>query len=217
VRNIVIIGGFGNGTVVQSTIFDINQVQPQYNVIGFLNDFETGDINGVPILGKITKENVQNLIKEKDAYFFYALISLKMNYKKLDKLTDLNVPLERFETFVHPTAVISNTAKIGQNVCIQPFVSVGPNVVIQNFVQIFAQSLIGHGATLKNYSYVANNACIGASVVLQEGAYLGTNATTIEFIELGEWSVVGMGSVVLKTVADYDKVVGNPGRVVGKN
>lgn len=215
-KKLVIIGGYGNGTVVQSTVEDINAVKPEWEISGFLNDRETGLINGRPVLGKIDPETVASLLDDEDVYFFYTLISVKMNYKFLDKLLNLRIPEERLATIIHPTAVVSKFASIGRNVCIQPFVSVGPNVTIGNYVQIFAQVLVGHGARLDNYSYVANNACIGADVHLQEGAYLGTNATTLEFVKLGKWSLTGIGSVVLKDVPDYAKVVGNPARIIGK-
>lgn len=215
-KKLIIIGGYGNGTVVQSTVEDINAVEKQWEVIGFLNDRETEPINGSPIIGKIDKETVHNYLNDPDVYFFYTLISVKLNFNFLHKLLDLEIPEERFATLVHPTAVVSKYAKIGFGTCIQPFVSVGPNVNIGNHVQIYAQSLIGHGAILDNYSYVANNACIGADVHLKEGAYLGTNATTLEFVSLGKWSITGIGAVVLKDVADYAKMVGNPARQIGE-
>ncbi|MDP2685123.1 MAG: acetyltransferase [bacterium] len=218
IKKVIIIGGYGNGTVVASTIEDINEAQNEreYEIIGFLNDFETEPINGYPILGQIEKEVVKHYLKDPEVYFFYSLISVKMNFKFLNKLIDLEIPIERFGTFIHPTVVVSKTAEIGYGVCIQPFVSVGPNVKIGNFVQIYAQALIGHNSTLKDYSYVANNACIGASVVLEEGAYLGTNCSTLEKVCIGKWSVVGIGSVVIRSVEDFTKVVGNPSRVIGK-
>lgn len=216
-KKLIIIGGYGNGTVVHSTVLDINERNEEWQVLGFLNDNEIAPINGAPVLGKINKETVEGYLKDKDVYFFYALISLKLNYKFLQKLNDLEIPNDRFATLVHPTAVVSKSAKIGFGTCIQPFVSVGPNVVIGDHVQIFAQSLIGHGSSLGNYCYVANNACVGASVTLKEGAYLGTNATTIEFITLGKWSIVGLGSVVIKDIPEFAKVVGNPSRVIGSN
>lgn len=215
-KKLIIIGGYGNGTVVQSTVEDINKVKPEWDIIGFLNDREVEPINGVPVLGKIEKEVVDKYLADPDVYFFYTLISVKLNHKFLPKLLNLGIPKERFATIIHPTAVVSKFAKIGYGTCIQPFVSVGPNVTIGNHVQIYAQSLIGHGATLEDYSYVANNACIGADVHLKEGAYLGTNCTTLEFISIGKWSIVGMGSVVLKSVDDFTKVAGNPARIIGK-
>lgn len=214
-KKLIIIGGYGNGTVVQSTVEDINEVKKEWEILGFLNDRETKPINGYPVLGKIDKDVVKNYLKDKNVYFFYSLISVKLNYKFLNKLTDLEIPKERFATIIHPTAVISKYAEIGKGTCIQPFVSVGPNTVIGNHVQIYAQALIGHGAKIDDYSYVANNACIGADVQLKEGAYLGTNATTLEFVKLGKWSITGIGAVVLKDVEDYAKVVGNPARQIG--
>ncbi|WPP53312.1 PglD-related sugar-binding protein [Catalinimonas niigatensis] len=215
-KKLIIIGGYGNGTVVQSTVEDINKVKPSWNVIGFLNDNDKGPINGKPVLGPIDKVTAARYLEDEDVYFFYTLISVKLNFKFLHKLHNLKIPLERFATIIHPTAVISTFAQIGYGVSIQPFVSVGPNVKIGNHVQIFAQSLIGHDAKLADYSYVANNACIGASVHLQEGAYVGTNATTLENINLGKWSLVGIGAVVLKDLPDYAKAVGNPARIIGK-
>jgi len=214
-KKLVIIGGFGNGTVVQSTVEDINKLEKTWNVIGYLNDREEGPINGVPVIGKIDLKTVEELLNDPEVYFFYTLISVRFNFNFIHKLTDLNIPRERFATIIHPTAVVSEFAKIGKGTCIQPFVSVGPNVTIGDHVQIFAQSLIGHGATLERYSYIANNACIGADVHLKEGAYIGTNATTLEFIKLGKWSVTGIGAVLLKDVPDYAKMVGNPAKQIG--
>ncbi|WP_027076556.1 PglD-related sugar-binding protein [Maribacter antarcticus] len=214
-KKLIIIGGYGNGTVVQSTVEDINQVKPEWELLGFLNDNEKKPINGYPVLGGIDKVTVNKYLLDDTVYFFYSLISVKLNHKFLFKLLDLEIPKKKFATLIHPTAVVSKHAEIGHGVCIQPFVSIGPNTTIGNFVQIFAQSLVGHGAKLDDYSYVANNACIGADVHLKEGAYLGTNATTLEYVTLGKWSITGIGAVVLKDVDDYTKVVGSPARVIG--
>lgn len=214
-KKLIIVGGYGNGTVVQSTVEDINNAHMEWDFIGFLNDNEKGEINGAPVLGKITKEIVDEFLKDPNVYFFYSLISVKLNFSFIHKLTDLEIPRDRFATLIHPTAVVSKFAEIGFGTSIQPFVSIGPNTKIGDHVHIFAQSLIGHGATLEKYSYVANNACIGADVYLAEGAYLGTNATTLEYVKLGKWSISGIGAVVLKDVDDYAKVVGNPAKQIG--
>lgn len=215
-KKLIIIGGMGNGTVAASTVEDINAIKKEWELIGFLNDFEKEPINGYPVLGKIDNATVNEFLENDDVYFLYTLISTKMNYKFLHKLTDLQIPIERFATIIHPTAVVSKFATIGHGVSIQPFVSVGPNVTIGNHIQIYAQVLVGHNSTLDDYSYVANNSCIGAHVHLKEGAYLGTNCSLLENVTIGEWALVGIGTVALKDVPDYAKVVGNPARVIGK-
>lgn len=215
-KKLVIIGGIGNGTVALSTVEDINSLKREWKIIGFLNDFDKGPINGYPVLGKIERDVAKKLMGDNDTYFLYTLISAKLNYKFLHKLTDLEIPVERFATIIHPTAVISKFSKIGYGICIQPFVSIGPNVKIGNHIQIYAQSLIGHNATLDDYSYIANNSCIGAHVHLKEGAYLGTNCSLLENVTIGEWALVGIGTVVIKDVPPYTKVVGNPARVIGE-
>ena len=215
-KKLMIIGGIGNGTVVASTVEDINSVKNEWEIIGFLNDFEKGPINGYPVLGKIDNTTAKKYLQYDDVHFLYTLISAKLNFKFQHKLTDLQIPQERFAKIIHPTAVISKFSKIGYGVCIQPFVSVGPNVTIGNHIQIYAQSLIGHNSTLDDYSYIANNSCVGAHVHLKEGAYLGTNCSLLENVTIGEWALVGIGTVVLKDVPPYTKVVGNPARVIGK-
>ena len=214
-KKIIIIGGKGNGTVALSTIEDINKIVPQWEILGFFNDFETSDINGYPVIGKINPESAVEYLPDKDVFFLYTLITAKWNHKFIHKLYEMDIPDERFATIIHPTAVISKFAKIGNGVSIQPFVSVGPNVTVGNHVQIFAQSLIGHDSTLDNYSYVANNACIGASVHLKSGAYLGINCSILENTIIGEWAFIGMGTVVIQDVLDFNKVVGNPSRIIG--
>ena len=44
-KKIIIIGGYGNGTVAASTIVDINKTKKQWEILGFLNDFEEESIN----------------------------------------------------------------------------------------------------------------------------------------------------------------------------
>lgn len=215
VGKLVIIGGYGNGTVVQSTIEDINATEKQWEILGFLNDREVEPINGYPVIGKIEKTTTDKLLEDPGIYFIYTLISVKLNHRYINKLLNLEIPRERFATVIHPTAVVSKFSEIGYGTCIQPLVCVGPNSRIGDHVQIFAQSLVGHGAILDNYSYVANNACIGAGVHLKEGAYLGTNATTLEFVKLGKWSVTGIGAVILKDVPNFAKMVGNPAKQIG--
>ena len=213
---IIIIGGYGNGTVIAQIIEDINVEQKTWEILGFLNDFEKEPINGYPILGKVEHDVIKKYLQMDDVYFFYALISTKLNYKFLPKLHNLKIPLERFATLIHPKAVIASSALIGFGVSIMAFSIVGPNAKVGNFIQVFGHATVGHNCIVEDYAYVTSNSIIGAHVHLKQGAFLGVNSTTLDRVVIGEWSLVGQHSNVIRDVPDYSKVVGNPARVIGK-
>lgn len=214
-KKLIIIGGYGNGTVIAQIVEDINKIEKKWELIGFLNDFDEGDINGYPILGKVTYDDVRPFINDPDVFFFYALISIKLNYKFLNKLTDLQIPLNRFANLIHPTAVVSKDAKIGNGVSIQAFSIVGPNAIVGNFIQVYGHATVGHNCKVDDYAYVTSNSIVGAHVHLKQGAFLGVNSTTLDRVTIGEWSIVGQHSNVIRDVPDFTKVVGNPARVIG--
>lgn len=210
---IVIIGGRGTGTVIASTIEDCKNAGQNIECIGFLNDVER-EINDYPVLGPITKESWQKL--DEEYYFIYALSTVKQAYQRHKLLKALELPERRLATVVHPTAVVSDKAKLGYGVVLMPFVLVSPDVVIGNHSQMYAQSFIGHDSSMGEMCFVTNNASIGAFVKIEDGAHVGSNSSIRERITVGEWSIVGLGAVVLKDVSSYTTVVGNPAREIGK-
>jgi len=213
---LIIIGGYGNGTVIAQIAEEINKVKHTWDILGFLNDFEEGHINEYPILGKVEHEVAQKYLADPDVYFFYALISIKLNFKFLYKLHDLNIPLERFANLIHPNAVVSKAATMGHGVSIQAFSIVGPNATMGNFIQVYGHATVGHNCTVDDYAYITSNSIVGAHVHLKQGAFLGINSTTLDRVTIGEWSIVGQHSNVIRDVPDYTKVVGNPARVIGE-
>lgn len=211
-KNIIIIGGRGNGTVIISTIEDCKSAGQSIECAGFLNDNEK-EIDDYPVLGPVTKEAWQKL----DGYYFiYALSTVKQAYQRHKLLKELEIPERRFATVIHPTAVVSDKAKLGYGVVLMPFVLVSPDVVIGNHSQMYAQSFIGHDSSMGEMCFVANNASIGGSVKIEDGAHIGSNSSIIERVTIGKYAVVGLAANVLKDVDPFSKVVGNPAREIGK-
>jgi len=210
--NLIIIGAGGNGQVVSANVTEINKKDKKINFLGFLDDTVKTSKN-VKILGKINNSSILKYMKQKNTFFFWSLVSLKLKKKSPEKLKSLNIPISKFTNIIHPTANISQNVKIGKSVNISAYVNISPNVIIKNYVNIFAQSMIGHDTNIGNFSYIANNAVLGANIQLKEGAYIGMNATVRENVVLGNWSTVGMGSVVLNNVSHKTTVVGNPAKI----
>lgn len=216
-KKIIIIGGKGNGTVVLSAIEEINAIKEEWKILGFLNDKEVNPISGYPILGKIDKETVSKYLADENVYFYYALLSIKLNHHFLYRLRELEIPLQRFATIIHPSAIISKEVTIGYGCCILQNVSINRYSTIGNFVQILSHVVLATSATLDDFSYVAANAYVGAYCHLKEGAYMGPCSSIIEFRSMSEWSIAGMGAVIIRDVPPYIKVAGNPAKQIGTN
>ena len=214
-KKIIIIGGIGNGTVVSAAVEDIMKSDPEWELIGWLNDnMKVGEeLNGFPVLGAVEDASRFN---SKDCYFIYTLVNVKQAYERIQKLHRLGVPEEKFATLKHPTAVVSRNVELGYGVILMPGVIISPDVTIGHHTQLYANSFVGHNTTVGSYCFIANNASVGGRIVVEDGVHIGSNSSIIERITLGKWSLVGLGAVVLKDVEPFTKVAGNPARSIGK-
>lgn len=210
-EKIVIIGGKGNGTVIASTIEGCIDKGYDIECVGFLNDVEKV-VNGYPVLGGIKNMDWKRLPEEYK--FIYAMSNIKESPQRFQLLLDLNIPIERFATVIHPSAIVSKKAKIGSGVVLMPLTLVSPDVIIGNHSQMYAQSFVGHDTEVGEMVFIANNASIGGRVKIKNSAHIGSNSSILERINIGEYSIIGLGSVVLANVGDYEKVVGNPAKII---
>ena len=119
---------------------------------------------------------------------------------------------------------VGKNCRIGQNVVIGPNVTIGDRVKIQNNVSVY------EGITIEDDvfcgpSMVFTNIYNPRSEIprmqellptlVRKGATLGANSTILCGITIGQYAFIGAGAVVLKDVADFALVVGNPGKIVG--
>lgn len=121
-------------------------------------------------------------------------------------------------------SVIGERCNIGQNVVVSPKVVLGENVKVQNNVSIYT-GVICEDDVFLGPSMVFTNITNPRSAVLRrdqyvethvrKGASIGANATIVCSNEIGKYALVGAGAVVVKEVAPYALVVGNPSKQIG--
>ncbi len=212
-KKIVILGAGGNCFDMVDIIEDINRFHGKeiYRCIGFLDDDpdkEGLSYMGVSVIGKL--ESASSL--PEDVSFVNGIGSVRTFRKKKDIISRSGVPLERFETIIHPTAVLSKSASIGKGVVIFPYVVISSNVKIGNHVMILSHVIVSHDDEIGDYSIITGGVNIAGGVKIGKSSYIGTNASIREGVKIGEGVLVGMGSVVLNDIPDGRVVVGNPAR-----
>ncbi|HEX7845146.1 MAG TPA: acyltransferase [Chitinophagaceae bacterium] len=122
------------------------------------------------------------------------------------------------------SCIVGDDCVIGQNVYIGNNAIIGNRVKIQNNVSVFNGVEVEDDVFL-GPSMVFTNVSNPRSFIerkdqfkktlLRKGATIGANATILCGIEIGAYAMIGAGAVVVKTVASYALVVGNPAKQIG--
>jgi sugar O-acyltransferase (sialic acid O-acetyltransferase NeuD family) len=214
-KDIIILGTGGNCIDILDTVNEINKKEQIYRCKGFLDDDMEKwgkKIMGVQVLGPLSLAK-----KLPDSYYFVNGIGSSKNfYNKESILEKTRIPHNRFETIIHPTASISETASIGNGVVILQNVTIASNVKIGKHIIILPNSVVSHDDNIGDYSCITGGVCISGGVTVGKSCYLGTNCSIIENIEIGDHSLIGMGSVVLSDVKANSVMVGAPAKYVRK-
>lgn len=211
-KKIIILGATGNGLFIADMINQCNKDGSTDDIcLGFVNDiYETYE--GFPVLGKFC--DFKKLIAQN--YFFITAISVDSRPGRRDFYKSLEIPQERFYSFIHPSSFVSSNVKIGPGVIIGPNVSINAHTKIHEGARIMPGASIGANCCIEQYSFVSVNSCIADGCIVKAGCHIGLNATVSEDITIGDSSLLGMGSFLNQSVNSNEVWVGNPAKLLKK-
>ena len=204
--NIIIVGAGGFGREVYLWAKD-SFFKDQYRIKGFLDD-NPRILNNynmdIGIIGDLDGYE----IKKQDRFVF-AIGDIDVKKHLVTKLKEKGA---KFLTLIHPTAIVANTAKIGQGVIICPFVTVSDYVQLGDFVMMNIYSSCGHDAKVGDYCILSPYATLNGFVILEDEVFLGTHSTIIPYKKIGYKSKISANSVVMRDVPPNKIVFGVPGK-----
>lgn len=211
-KKLVILGTGGNCLDIYDAALAINRQAGKtvYECLGLLDDNRAThgtEISGLRVLGSLA-----DAAKFPDAVFVNGIGSPTSFWRKADILAGTGLPLERFETIVHPQASVSSLAKLGRGVAVLPGVSIAACAEVGNHVILLQGSIISHHCRIGDYSCIASGACLSGNVDVAPFCYIGANASLRGGVKLGTRSLVGMGAAVLHDVPENHVVAGNPAK-----
>lgn len=123
----------------------------------------------------------------------------------------------RFGTAIHPSAVVSPSAKIGEGTVVMPGAIINAGAVIGRHCIINTGASIDHECVVGDYCHVAPHASLCGQVRLGEGTLVGVGASIIPCITVGEWAVIGAGAAVTHPLPAHCTAVGVPAEVIHNN
>jgi sugar O-acyltransferase (sialic acid O-acetyltransferase NeuD family) len=113
---------------------------------------------------------------------------------------------------IHPSAVISSTATIGQGSVVMPNAVVNADTVIGDGVIINSGAVVEHDCKIGDYSHICPNAALAGGVTVGAHSWVGIGSSVIQLVTIGSKVTVGAGSVVIRDIPDGHTVVGNPAK-----
>ena len=118
----------------------------------------------------------------------------------------------QFVTAIHPSAIVSPSAKIGEGTVVMPGAIINADAVIGKHCIINTGASIDHECVIGDYCHIAPHATLCGQVHVGEGTLIGVGASVIPCVEIGEWCTVGAGAAVVANVPDDKMVVGVPAK-----
>lgn len=211
--DIIVIGGCTGFLEVKGIIDDINDVEERYRIVGILDDnpeLQGKSIHGTKVLGQI-----QDARLFKEAKFVFAIGSIKTQKIRDSILQSAGVNADRFETLIHPSAIINKSSKIECGCIIHSRVVIGNDVTIGNFVVIAVGSTLGPFVVVEDYAMITSHVLLLTGVRIGFSAFIGSMTCVIENVKIAEYARIGVGSVVSKNIPAGILAIGNPARFLG--
>lgn len=209
-KDLIIIGAGDFSKEIRWLIERINQANPTWNILGFVDDgvpTET-DRDGLPVLG--TVDFLMNIQKETDVVMAIANGHAKENiFKRIQTNSKLDYPV-----IVDPSAVLSDRAimNFGSIVCGGAIVM--PYAVISSFCHVNWNATIGHDTVLGEFCTVFPGANVSGRVNVGNRTLIGTSASIKQGLSIASDVIIGAGAVVINNINKFGTYIGVPAKLM---
>ncbi len=118
---------------------------------------------------------------------------------------------------VHPTAVVSTSARLGRGTVVFPTAVVNPDARIGRGVIINSGAVVEHDCRVGDGAHLSPNATLGGGARVGVGTWIGAGATVIQGVSVGDHTIVGAGATVIRDLEGHVTAVGTPVRIVKRH
>lgn len=91
---------------------------------------------------------------------------------------------------VHPSAIVSPSATVGEGTVVLPNAVVGADCVVGSNVVIYSGCVLEHDCRIEDHAYLAPGAILCGEVRVEEGAFVGAGAVAVPGATIGKGATV---------------------------
>lgn len=208
-KRLVIIGAGGHGKVVA----DCALAMGAFSEIVFLDGLypEITKVEHWSVIG-----NADNLsaFADPSSVFFVAIGN---NQTRGKVMTELDKVGGEITTLIHPSAVISPYATIGEGTLVCANVAINIATNIGQGCIINTSSSVDHDCIIGDYVHLAPGTKLAGSINIGEYSFVGIGAVIIQCLAIGKHCILGAGSTLLEDLVDGSVAVGIPAKIIKIN
>lgn len=116
---------------------------------------------------------------------------------------------------IHPSAIVSPTAQIGEGVAIMAGVAINADSWVGDLTIVNTGAVVDHDCRLGAACHLGPASALAGGVIVGERAFLGVGARAIPGVAIGADTIVGAGGVVVRDLPDGVLAVGVPAKIKG--
>lgn len=120
----------------------------------------------------------------------------------------------KFASYIHPTALVSPTAKIHNGSILFPYSLASHNSEVGPFCVLNAHSTLGHDSTLGSFVTLSSHVDITGNCKIEDDVFFGSGSRIVPHKSVGTASIIGAGAVVMRNVKANQTVYTLPARTL---
>jgi sugar O-acyltransferase (sialic acid O-acetyltransferase NeuD family) len=212
-KPILIYGAGGFGKEISLLINEINEVEPTWQLLGYLDDgVSVGtEIKNGSVLGGIDFLNNY----ETEIAVVFSIANPIILKKVVDKITN---PKIYYPNIISPGVKFyeKKTVNIGQGNVFINGCRLSCDIDLGNFNLLNGFVVIGHDVKIGSFNIFSPSSRLSGAVTMKDQNFFGVSSIVLQGVNIGSNTKVGVMSVIMKDTKDGFLYFGNPARKISE-
>lgn len=147
-------------------------------------------------------------VRRDSGHYDSAIVSIGDGKIRKEIVSRLEV--KGWATAIHPKAIISPYASIGEGTVVMAGAVINSGAVIGKHSIVNTGATVDHDCVIGDFVHIAPGVHISGGVNIGEGSWIGVGSCVKQGVNIGKWVTIGAGSVVVKDIPDSVTAYGCP-------